>query len=844
MKVNKFHNHQPKLTRPTDSFVVDLRVNSIFKPEVRQVILNKKKDEASAKKNFKRLFTKSPKIQAKKSKFNFLPSFAVSDKSFVDKNSTIVPTKFFSLFKKRDSLIFYKKSLTKRLRFNFKRHLNNSEFHHFVKTSAIRIKKIKRKASNKQGLNREEKKDHQAEYLLVWYRSVFAFVAALIFIILPFKILAYFKVLDFQNLKDRIIVQSYSAFDNLASASSDATKLDLAGAEANFEQAAANFSSAQKDLSQVDDWLLAFASFSKDPKIKLAASGKKFLAAGAAASSFGQHLSAAGDVMLGDNQEKSWGKLIDSFVEHGSLALDSVRLLKQQLDDIPEDSLPEEYRAQFNSFRQQTDLTVSALSTLLSSAKEIKNFLGVSHDKRYLLVFQNNSEMRGSGGFFGSYALVDIRDGQIKKMEVPSGGSYDTEAGMRSYIKAPKALQLVSPRWYFWDANWWPDWPTSAQALMWFYEKSDGPTVDGVISFTPDVLASLLEITGPIDLQADYGMTIDANNFWELIQTTVEKDNLIKTHPELMVNVPDSPENQPKKIIGDLMGIIVEKIPEVLSTENLPSLLLALESNLSAKNILLYFTDPDLENKISRYHLDGKMQDTKYDYLMVAHTNIAGQKTDRKMAEKIKHSIEIMADGSVIDNLTIYRTHTGLKNEILSGVRNVDWLRVYVPYGSLLLSADGFSQPDESYFEEPESDWIDYPLLAQTENRARTDIDSGTKIYTEVNKTVFANWVMTDPGETSVVHLRYRLPFKLNKSEVNNNDWLIGLDSILNKNTKERLPFSLLVQKQPGANGAQIELDLKMPLSWQPVWLYPKASTWQKQLPLNSDIIQAVLIEK
>jgi hypothetical protein len=827
MTVNKFHNDISKLTRSTDSFVVDLRAKNELKPEVLRITKDKK-----VKKHFK------------KSKLNFLVALAANKDIFDASKLKLSPMAFFSSFRKRISLIFYKKSLAKRLRFNFKRYLNNVEFHDFVQVSAIQIKRLGKELGHKKGDRQEKHKEVSADYLLVWYRSVFAFMAALIFIILPFKILAYFKVLDFQNLKERVITQSYSAFDNLASASSDAAKLDLVGAELNFERAAANFSVAQKDLSQVDDWLLAFASFSKDSKIKLAASGKKFLAAGAAASAFGQHLSAAGDLMLGDNQEKSWGKLIDSFVEHGSLALDSAKLLQRQLNDISEDSLPEEYHSRFNSFCQQTDLTVSALDTLLNSAKEIKNFLGVSQDKRYLLVFQNNSEMRGSGGFFGSYALVDIRDGQIKKLEVPAGGSYDTEAGMRSYIKAPQALQLVSSRWYFWDANWWPDWPTSARALMWFYEKSDGPTVDGVISFTPDLLASLLEITGPIDMQADYGLMINADNFWELIQTTVEKDNLVKTHPELMATVPDSPENQPKKIIGDLMGIIVEKIPEVLSTENLPSLLMALENNLSAKNILLYFADPDLENKISRYNLDGKMQDTKYDYLMVAHTNIAGQKTDRKMVEEIKHSIEIMSDGSVIDDLTIYRTHTGLKNEILSGVRNVDWLRVYVPYSSLLLDAEGFTQPEAKYFEEPEADWLDYPFLETTENRARTDISSGTKIYTELNKTVFANWVMTDPGETSVVHLRYRLPFKLSKSGAKSNDWLVSLDSLLNKNMNERLPFSLLVQKQPGANGVQIELNLKMPLSWQAVWLYPQSSFWHKELPLDSDIIQAVLIEK
>ncbi|MCF7860230.1 DUF4012 domain-containing protein [Patescibacteria group bacterium] len=848
MPVNRKHNQPFNFVRSTDSFVVDLRSQlnqkqanaKALQPEKKHIQKIKKISKADRRKN---IFEGRLTLASSRAKFNFLASVLSGEEKRKPFYSRISLTQFWSGLKSRGHIIFSKKNVYPRLRYNFKSHLNRSEFNDFVYASVLKFKHLSKQCPR---LKSEHKKiEPQSEYLLVWYRSVFTFIVALILIILPFKILAYFKVLDFNNLKDRVISRSYSAFDNLAAASDDATQLNLPGAESNFAEAAANFSAAQEELGRVDDWLLSFASFSKNPKIKLAASGKKFLAAGAAAASFGQHLSAAGDAMLGDNQEKSWGKLIDSFVEHGELALTSAISLQKQLEDIPPESLPVEYQAQFNSFRKQTDLTVKALDSLLSSAKEIKNFLGVSQDKRYLLVFQNNSEMRGSGGFFGSYALVDIRDGQIKKIEVPAGGSYDTEAGMRSFIKAPQALQLVSPRWYFWDANWWPDWPSSAQALMWFYEKSDGPTVDGVISFTPDVLASLLKITGPIDLQQDYGMTIDADNFWELIQTTVEKDNLIKTHPELVANVADSPENKPKKIIGDLMAIIVEKLPEVLSKDNLPALLMALEDNLSAKNILLYFNDSDLQSKISRYHLDGKMLDTKYDYLMVAHTNIAGQKSDRKMTERIQHSIEIMTDGSVIDNLSIYRTHTGLKNEILSGVRNVDWLRVYVPYGSSLLSADGFTQPDAAYFERPEEDWQDYPLVLETEARARTDLDSGTKIYTEANKTVFANWVMTDPGQTSVVHLRYRLPFKLSKSQaVSDKSWLVSLDNLLGNNSYERMPFSLLVQKQPGANNTQIDLSLSMPLSWRVAWLYPQTVAWNKQLDLKQDLVQAVLIEK
>lgn len=690
----------------------------------------------------------------------------------------------------------------------------------------------------------KRKKEAQSSYLLSWYRSLFAFVIVLLLIILPFKILAYFKVLDISHLKEAVIGQSFSAFDNLAVAADEASNLSWPEAMSHFSLAANDFSSAQAELEKVDDWLLSLSAFARNPDIKMIASSKKFLAAGVAAADLGTHLSAAAAVFTQAEEEKNWEVLIDSFVAHGKLALLSANQIQTELQTVDLNTIPSQYRNQFISFRNQSVLVSESLATLLNSAQSIKSFLGVSQDKRYLLVFQNNSEMRGSGGFLGSYALLDIREGEIRKLEVPAGGSYDTEAGMRSFIKSPRPLWLISPRWYFWDANWWPDWPTTARSLMWFYEKSDGPSVDGVISFTPDVLEDLLRITGEIDLSEEYGLVINADNFWELIQTVVEKPNLMLTHPEEVRDLPDSPENKPKKIIGDLMFEIIDRLPQVLSAENLPALLVALEENLGSKNILMYFSDDSLQKQLREHNLDGAIAEAPHDYLMFVHTNIAGQKSDRKISERVEHDTQILNDGSIIDTLTIYRTHTGLKNEILSGVRNVNWLRVYVPSGSLLLSATGFRAPNASYFEEPEADWETFPLLKETEEKALTHLESGTRIYIENGKTVFANWIMTDPGETSVIRLKYRLPFKLKKHEIVNVSWQEKMEAVLAGETKAKYPFSLLLQKQPGAEEMEMQLSLTWPTTWQKIWSYPQESNWNDSFILNRDTLRAVLLER
>lgn len=715
-------------------------------------------------------------------------------------------------------------------------------------------------------LLKSEARAEEAENKVVWYRSIFSFVLVLLLIIVPLKLLSYFEFLNLGNLEQKILGRSQLAINNLLAATDAAGKMDFKGADSKFQDAGNNFLAAQEELNKINDSLLSLAALSNDPKLKLAAESKKFLQAGAVASSFGSNLVLATDSLFGEDKDREdFSASLDKFTYYGELAVTDVKNLKKELAKINPDNLPSEYQEKFISLTKQTGLLADNLESFVEATSKFKDILGATQDKRYLLVFQNNSELRASGGFLGSYALVDIRDGKIRNLEVPGGGSYDTEGGMNVRVVAPKPLWLVNPLWHFWDANWWPDWPTTAKNLMWFYEKSDGPTVDGVISVTPTVVERLLEITGPIDLTKEYGLTIDANNFWETVQKIVEQKNLAKTNPEAIVGVPatsslvvstlpikqgleENSANKPKKIIGDLMTKILETLPKKLSKENLVKILGVFESSLAEKQVLFYFTDPALESEVAKRNWAGEIKNTNRDYLMVVNTNIAGQKSDRKMTEKIEHSSEVSADGSIIDTVKITRTHTGLKNEPMTGVRNVDWLRVYVPRGSELLKADGFRIPDAKYFnEKPDPAWLENQNLKK-ENRALSDESSGTKVYEENNKTVFANWVMVDPGENVVITLEYRLAFNFFDT-VKETTWLTKLNSFLNsEQVVDLTPYSFMVQKQPGSKASKFISRLSLPAGLSIFWRYPENlkgdSGWEINDQLNSDKYWSLLIKK
>ena len=702
------------------------------------------------------------------------------------------------------------------------------------------------------------------------FSPVFSFILILFFLAFPIKILYSFNFFNFDALKNKIINYSFGAIDNLENASNLALNFNLDLASLEFKKASTNFLEAENDLKEINSIIFKLASLSSDPQLKIASYSKEIVKAGKLISELGESISLATSYLF---NQKEFNDSLNLFLDEAKNAADKALELKNIVNSIPEESVPEKYQKQFILLKEQSSFILNNLNKFIYSADNLKEVLGLSQDKRYLLVFQNNAELRASGGFLGSYALIDIRDGKIRNLEVPAGGSYDLEAGMQGKkIVSPKPLHLVNPHWNFWDANWWADWPKTAENLMWFYNESNGPTVDGVISFTPSVVEKILEITGPIDMTKEYGLIINSENFWELTQKTVEYDNLVKEDPNFIndikkteissstiINTNDfkfdqdlenNQDNKPKKIIGDLFAKIIEEIPKNITKDNLAKIITIMSDSVLEKQVMVYFSEQNLQNEIENLGLAGEVKESEHDYLMIVDTNIGGRKTDRILKREASLQTEIDSEGSIINTLTIEYAHPGKEGDPLLDVRNVNWLRVYVPSGSQLISAKGFSVPDEQLFEQPD----DQAILSDSiinENKAIIDKSTQTKIYHEFDKTVFANWVMTDPGYKNKVVIKYKLPINLNQLSENkkNDTWLKKISYQLNPEQDIIFPYSLLIQKQPGVNPYEISFNFKESNNYSVFWsgnkdLQKNNYVWNYTSLLNSDKYISVLLKK
>ena len=503
---------------------------------------------------------------------------------------------------------------------------------------------------------------------------------------------------------------------------------------------------------------------------------------------------------------KNSGTLTDSIVlskTNLTTALSEIETANQELEQVKITSLPDDIQGSILFLKENLPLVEETLAQALDYSEAFLSILGHNNPRQYLLIFQNNGEARATGGFIGTYGLLTLDRGALAELFID--GIYNADGQLREKIIPPRPIQKISAVWSMHDANWFADFPTSAQKVAWFYEKTGGPTVDGVISLTPTVVERLLELTGPISMP-EYSVELNASSFVELIQYKVEVDY-------------DKELNQPKKILADFAPKFIKQISE-LSAEKKKEAMEIIFDCLEEKHILTYFSNSSLEKLADEEGWSGKILSTDKDYLSVVSSNINGYKTDRVIKETIQHQTEIQEDGSIIDTLTITRQHQGgdLEYDWWNRV-NANYLRVYLPLGSQLISAEGQSleiyQPPIDY---QKHNFKKDPLVEAIESKMIIDAKTGTRIFEESGKTVFANWAYVSPGETVVLSYKYKLPFKIDL-------------------TKSTDSYSLLTQKQLGSLGSIFSHRLNFPSNWQVSWAYPETFGFNTgEINFNGDL--------
>jgi hypothetical protein len=591
---------------------------------------------------------------------------------------------------------------------------------------------------------------------------------------------------------------------------SSANASDLAASSAAFREASDRFRQTDDILSQTNVLALGLAQLI--PSVRSGVkSAHALLTVGSSASDAAQVLTQGLDAAVSGSSKGLLERLaaLSAYAEGAKPMIDKAAA---SLKDVDPSVLSQDQQEKFQTLSSLVADGQTAVRDFLDASHLMLALLGRDQPRRYLIIFQNPSELRPTGGFMGSFAQLDIDKGAITSLVVPGGGTYDVKGQLIAQIIPPKPLQLIAQRWEFQDANWSPDFPTAAKTMEYFWNKSGGYSVDGIIAVNATVFRDLLKITGPINIP-ELGKTITADNFMDETQKAVELEY-------------DKTENQPKKILSLMAPIMMERL-KTLDRDGLIRAFGVFASAVDKKDIQIALTD-DAENaQAQELGWSGTIKTTTGDALAIIDANIAGQKTDSVVNEQANVQTTIANDGTISDDVTLIRTHTGKKGDLFTGVRNVSYVRFYLPRGTTLLKAEGFVAPDPSYFKHVRDDAVSYSdspdLMAEASSTAIPG-PGGVSVWDEGTRTVVGGWSMVDPGHAATLHLTYRLPF----TAFDIHDRLMKeAGAVATDAETPRAVYSMLFTSQSGKPDRMLTTSIQAPSSWNRVWMRSGSSTGQ-----------------
>lgn len=301
-------------------------------------------------------------------------------------------------------------------------------------------------------------------------------------------------------------------------------------------------------------------------------------------------------------------------------------------------------------------------------------------EKTFLILFQNNMELRPGGGYIGSFGILKMKNGEVTKLETHDLSNFDGR--IPSIIEPPYPMRetLRIGSWKLRDSNWSPDFSENAKKAQYFYELGEGQEkFDGIVAINTDVLTSFLKVTGPIKL-ADYPGTYDSENAILTLEYQVEKG-----FAEQGIGKGDR-----KSVMNELADAIMEKVFELNVSQkiDLAKIILA---DLNNKDIQLYFKDALLEEEAQKVGWSGNVsQSWNKDYLFMVDANLGAFKSDYYMKRRFDYRIDLAGEQPKA-SLKITYTHTGKVKDWMTS-DYLSYLRVYVPQGAWLENSKGLGE--------------------------------------------------------------------------------------------------------------------------------------------------------
>jgi len=409
--------------------------------------------------------------------------------------------------------------------------------------------------------------------------------------------------------------------------------------------------------------------------------------------------------------------------------------LEQAAHSVPATALPDRLSQRW----PQMHKTLSLAKSALQMAPELSLILGFDQPQSYLVLMQNNHELRSTGGFITSVGEMTVAEGLPSEFDFVD--SYDIFHREPPYPPLPEPMQqyMNIETLYLRDANWSPHLPTTARLARDLYFVHTGVPAAGVVTVDLHAVELLIGALEPINIEGTVE-PITAQNVLSVMQSSWNQPSEITESDEWWVGRKDF---IPHLVEGVMIAIDAHGITNLSLAE-------ALLNALDRRFIQIWLDNPNAASELAKLGWDGALQPEKgADYLMLVDSNLGFNKADAVIQRSVDYVLEWSTNqdgeqrakatttvtyehtleklGHVCDITPRYSSEGAIYEEMFERCYFA-YPRLYVPAGSELISIDG--------------------------------IASGSAVSEkgEAHTQVFAGYFSVEPGKQHEVRFEYWLP--------------------------------------------------------------------------------------
>jgi hypothetical protein len=421
----------------------------------------------------------------------------------------------------------------------------------------------------------------------------------------------------------------------------------------------------------------------------------------------------------------------------------------------------------------------------LRLAPYLPALLGADGPRRYLIMAQNEDELRATGGFLTGAGVVTVENGRIADLHFRDSSDVDNIAA-KPYDFPPQPLYdfMGLEVFVFRDANYWPDFPTSARKAMDLYAYGLGiEPLDGAIAIDQEFLRLLVEATGPVPIP-DSEQVINANNLLKMLREARD----IQEGQEVGEWVLNR-----KAFLGGFAAAIQAKVETEFGNIDLPKLARNMSAAANSRHLSIYLRDPDAAAALAATGWDGRLPSAPPgDFIMAVDTNVGYNKVNLLVERTLTYEVDLGPQPTA--TLNVLYTHTGEPQDepCFQGVTQEfeqamaylaladkcywNYLRVYAPGGSVLMASSSHTVPGET-------------LL-----NGRTWEGPAQTVAEQPGLTTFANFMLLPRAAELSAMFQYQLPAGVAQTE--------GDETV----------YRLTVFKQPGRRPELLAILVSLPV--------------------------------